>query len=80
MAAKALEVAPKVLDNIRKGLLLPLDGDIQSSTCKLLRALIWHESTVQAVVAIVSREDIVALLRDGILDATLVVLHPPPRA
>ncbi|KAJ7276002.1 hypothetical protein C8J57DRAFT_1590312 [Mycena rebaudengoi] len=53
-------VATKALDNVLNGL-HSLDHWIQLSTCRLLRALVGHESTVQAVVAIVPREDISAL-------------------
>ncbi|KAJ7275952.1 hypothetical protein C8J57DRAFT_1590226 [Mycena rebaudengoi] len=55
-------VTAKSLDNIRAGL-NSRDVDIRLSTCELLRALIEHESTVQAVVAIVSREYVQALSR-----------------
>ncbi|KAJ7246023.1 hypothetical protein C8J57DRAFT_1241809 [Mycena rebaudengoi] len=53
-------VAAKVLNEVLNGL-HSLDHWIRLSTCRLLRELVGHQSTVQAVVAIVSREDIVAL-------------------
>ncbi|KAJ7276056.1 hypothetical protein C8J57DRAFT_1224188 [Mycena rebaudengoi] len=55
-------VTARSLDNIRAGF-NSLNIEIRLSTCKLLRALVGHESTVQAVLAIVPREDIVALAR-----------------
>ncbi|KAJ7276019.1 hypothetical protein C8J57DRAFT_1312129 [Mycena rebaudengoi] len=76
-------VTAKSLDNIRRGL-QSHKVMIRLSACRLLRELVGHESTVQAVVAIVPREDIVALLSEWdddvrecavatlqILDATL---------
>ncbi|KAJ7258654.1 hypothetical protein C8J57DRAFT_1341104 [Mycena rebaudengoi] len=56
-------VAAKALDNVFDGL-HSFSGGIRKSTCQLLRALLRHESTMQAVVAIVRRQDIVTLLRD----------------
>ncbi|KAJ7232523.1 hypothetical protein C8J57DRAFT_1729819, partial [Mycena rebaudengoi] len=56
-------IAAKSLDNIRERL-QSLKGNIRLPTCQLLRALVGHESTVQAVVVIVPRGDIVALLSD----------------
>ncbi|KAJ7232499.1 hypothetical protein C8J57DRAFT_1480630 [Mycena rebaudengoi] len=56
-------VTAKLLDNIRAGL-NSLNTDIRLSTCTLLRTLVGHKSTVQAVVVAVPREDIVALLSD----------------
>ncbi|KAJ7232578.1 hypothetical protein C8J57DRAFT_172798 [Mycena rebaudengoi] len=56
-------VAAKVLNDVLHGL-HSLDPQIRLSTCELLRALVGHESMVQAVVAIVSREDIKVLSSD----------------
>ncbi|KAJ7220956.1 hypothetical protein C8J57DRAFT_1731886 [Mycena rebaudengoi] len=76
-------VTGNLLDNVLNWL-HSLNLWIRLSTCSLLRELVGHESTAQAVVAIVPREDIVALLSDPentvrkcaadtlqILDATL---------
>ncbi|KAJ7202196.1 hypothetical protein C8J57DRAFT_1260393 [Mycena rebaudengoi] len=54
-------VTAKLLDNIH-GRLQSYNSAIRLSTCRLLRALVGHESTVQDVIAIVPREHIVALL------------------
>ncbi|KAJ7232535.1 hypothetical protein C8J57DRAFT_1250511 [Mycena rebaudengoi] len=76
-------VAAKVLNDVLDGL-QSFDPQIRSSTCLLLLELVGHESTVEAVIATVPRNDIGALLRDKyykvreygadilqILDATL---------
>jgi hypothetical protein len=63
-------VATTALDNALDGL-NSLNGDIRLATWELLRALVGHESTVQAVVAIVPREDLVALVR---YDQTFLLL------
>ncbi|KAJ7232554.1 hypothetical protein C8J57DRAFT_1533028 [Mycena rebaudengoi] len=56
-------VIAKLLKDVRKGLRAPHYW-LRLPTCQLLRALVRHESTVQAVVAIVLREDVVARLSD----------------
>ncbi|KAJ7266207.1 hypothetical protein C8J57DRAFT_1229606 [Mycena rebaudengoi] len=56
-------VTPKLLNDVLSGL-QSLNDSIRLSMCELLLALVGHESTVQAVVAIVPREDIAALLSD----------------
>ncbi|KAJ7232546.1 hypothetical protein C8J57DRAFT_1729831 [Mycena rebaudengoi] len=56
-------VTTKSVDYIHEGF-QSSNPYIRLSTCELLRALVGHESTVQAVAATVQREDIVALLSD----------------
>ncbi|KAJ7232496.1 hypothetical protein C8J57DRAFT_1250480 [Mycena rebaudengoi] len=57
-------VATKALDNVLSGL-HSYSHPMRLATCRLLRPLVEHESTVQAVVAIVARKDIVALFEYG---------------
>ncbi|KAJ7276015.1 hypothetical protein C8J57DRAFT_1224151 [Mycena rebaudengoi] len=56
-------VTPKLLNDVLSGL-QSLNDSIRLSMCALLHALVGHETTVQAVVTIVPREDIVVLLSD----------------
>jgi hypothetical protein len=57
-------VTAKLLNDVRNGL-HSTSYLIQLSTCDLLRELVGHESVVQAVIAVVPREDIIALSRYG---------------
>ncbi|KAJ7267721.1 hypothetical protein C8J57DRAFT_1613743 [Mycena rebaudengoi] len=58
-------ITAQVIDTLARIASFPGGAEGLLSTCKLLRALIGHESTVQAVIAAVPREDIVALSRYG---------------
>ncbi|KAJ7257337.1 hypothetical protein C8J57DRAFT_1721178 [Mycena rebaudengoi] len=53
-------VAAKALDRVLDGL-YSSNSEILLSTCRLLQALVGHESTVHSVVAMVPRRDIFAL-------------------